>query len=325
LQVTINLLDANDNAPEFQSPRQITVPENSPAGASVARIQATDADVGDNGAVEYLLLGNPDGVFSLGANDGVLTVTEPLDREAVEEYVLLIRAKDRGLPEQATDFELKIKVGDENDHEPVFDPRVYESRIAEDIPVGTLLLSLEATDGDDGMNAELRYSIAAGDPNHDFYVNPRTGALSVRKRLDHERRAAYELDVAVTDLGSPSRLTDSAAVRISVRDVNDCAPVFHDAPYFAFVQENGPTGSPGSSPGSSPGPTHVTTVTATDRDTGGGGELTYSITEGDRDTFRIDPATGEITALRTLDREEKAEYKLIVQAMDKGRWLVDAL
>ena len=306
-QVTVDLLDANDNAPIFQSLNQITVPENSPTGASVSQLIATDADAGENGRVQYELTSDPGNMFVLGQNDGVLRVSRELDREAVDEYRLAVRAMDKGSPQQVTDFLLTVKVGDENDHEPVFDPRVYETTLDENVAVGTLLLTLQATDDDIGLNAELRYVIVSGDDNHDFYINPKTGDLSIKKRLDYERRQEYNLNVLVHDLGS-TQYTDSAIVKITVQDINDCAPTFHDAPYVAYVHENVMNL-----------PVHVLKVTARDEDTGSGGEVAYSITEGDRGTFKIDGTTGEITATRTLDREETSEYTLIIQAMDKGR------
>lgn len=312
--MTIDLLDTNDNAPQFESPTHITVTENTPSGTSVYKIIATDVDQNNNGRVLYSITSDPGNAFSIGRMDGVLRVSHELDRESVDEYTLSVRAADQGSPAKFTDIVLTVTVGDKNDHEPVFDPTSYSAELEENVPVGTSVLTLIATDLDSGLNAEIRYIITEGDDNHDFYINTKTGELSVQKRLDYERHKEYTIIIMAQDLGDPAHM-DTAKVTIIVTDINDCPPKFVDSPFVVYVQEENVVDLP----------VHVVVVNARDDDSGSNGQVGYSITEGDRANFRINATTGEIMALRTLDREERAEYDLVVQAMDKGEFVTDIL
>ena len=111
-------------------------------------------------------------------------------------------------------------------------------------------------------------------------------------------------------MGEPKRF-DSATVTVTVSDVNDCAPLFMDSPYVAYVQEN-----------VQEVPVHVTQLVARDDDSGSYGRVSYSILEGDRSLFKINSTTGEITALRTLDREQMPNYDLKVIAKDTGKYML---
>lgn len=60
-------------------------------------------------------------------------------------------------------------------------------------------------------------------------------------------------------------------------------------------------------------------MTATDRDIGEFGKVTYAILSGNEDkAFVIDPATGKISTAALLDYETKVSYVLSVRASDGG-------
>ena len=130
--------------------------------------------------------------------------------------------------------------------------------------------------------------------------------LRVQKSLDYERVSQYSLVIQAEDSGDDTRYS-TATVSITVLDVNDNEPLFFDSPYYGFVRENMDIL-----------PVHVLNVSARDDDSHPFNQLSYSIREGNKDMFSMDPTTGEIKALMTLNREEVSEYILTVVATDSG-------
>ena len=139
--MTIVLLDVNDLAPEFISPNQTTIIENASLNTVVMAIKAVDRDEGRNGYVEYSLEEN--GLpFTLGAVDGLLRVSGPLDREYKSNYTLKISARDRGEPPKSSIAKVTVIVFDENDNAPIFDPRQYSATVAENASIGASVLQV---------------------------------------------------------------------------------------------------------------------------------------------------------------------------------------
>ena len=269
-----------------------------------------------NGQVEYRIVSSSY-PFTLGTVDGKLRVNTNLDREAVQNYTMVITATDKGVPPLTETQTLVIKVTDDNDHSPVFDPASYSTSVYEScqnqcpsnvnsVKIGDVLLQVSATDMDIGLNGVVRYYIVGGDDNHDFSLDQSSGVLRVQKNLDYERVQNYDLIIQAEDSGENS-LNSTTMVTITVKNVNDNAPVFLDSPYIGFVRENMDNV-----------PVFVLQVEAVDYDENT--TLHYQIREGDKSVFSMDSSTGEIRALKTLDREEKAEYVLTVIATDSGRF-----
>lgn len=305
-QVSVILQDVNDNAPVFVSPATVIVMENLPLAMSVFTIKATDPDEGRNSYIEYSLRASDQTLFEISSMNGVVKTKQSLDRERRDIYNIQVIAVDKGMPAQSSTMDLTIMVGDDNDNTPVFAPRKYNTTVSEDLKVGTLLLTLTASDLDTGLNSDLRFSITSGDDNHDLWLDSHTGELYVQKQLDYERRRYYNLSIMVHDLGDPP-LSDSATVIITVLDVNDNAPVFVDSPYVAYVRENLHTF-----------PVHVGQVLVQDEDSAPNAMITYTMLDGGWPLFQINSSSGEIEALKTLDREEQGEYSITIRAMDSG-------
>lgn len=370
-QVTIVLKDVNDEAPSFTSPNETSVLENIAPNTVVMVVKAIDRDEGRNGYIEYLLEGKKSTAsnldyddetnipFTLGAIDGLLRVAGRLDREIRASYLLNVTARDRGEPPQATQTQITVRILDENDNSPVFDPKQYSASVPENASIGAMVLQVAATDIDEDANGRVRFSIAAGDDNRDFSISEDSGAVRVAKNLNYERKSRYVLTVRAEDCaadvvaaaaqlqlggkvgaasgasvvvggsgvsgggvgGAPVSGTvkhaveqretryDTAELTIIIMDINDNPPTFLHSPYLAYVMENviPPNGG------------YVLTVEAYDADTPPfNSQVRYFLKEGDTDLFRINASTGEISLLRALDREAKAEYTLTLVAMDTG-------
>ncbi|CAH2015699.1 unnamed protein product [Acanthoscelides obtectus] len=201
VQVTIVLKDVNDMSPEFITPNETTVAENIPINTVVMAIKAVDKDEGRNGYIEYSLSDDPviNGIFSLGPVDGLLKVAGRIDRETTSNYTLIVHAKDRGDPPKSTQAKIFVRVLDENDNSPVFDPKQYSASISENASIGASVLQVSATDIDDGFNGRVRYSIISGDINRDFSIIEDTGVIRVAKNLNYERKSRYTLIVKAED------------------------------------------------------------------------------------------------------------------------------
>ena len=304
----MTVTDINDNVPVFQTPPTITVSESTNGGDQIFTLVAIDLDEGQDGEVEYSLVSSADNLFSIQKDTGVLTLNQEVDRETKNEYEITVKAMDKGSPPLANQALLTVLVGDANDHTPKFAVKSsYNKTISEDILVGKSVLTLEATDDDTGINAELRFIIMAGDNDQAFFLDSHTGSLSVNSRLDYETRSLYHLKVMVYDLGEP-QLSDITDVFISLTDINDCQPMFADLPYKFSVQENAATL-----------PVFVGRVKGRDCDSGYNAVLSYSIAEGGESKFQIDKDTGEITAHQRLDREVTPHYDVVVTVVDSGK------
>ncbi|KAK8767142.1 hypothetical protein V5799_006076 [Amblyomma americanum] len=307
VQVTIVLKDVNDMVPEFVTPNVTSVQENAPANSIVMAVKAVDSDEGRNSYVEYSL--SPEHSFTLGPVDGLLRVKGPLDREQRASYELLVTARDRGHPMRSASQRLRVILLDENDNSPVFDPRQYSAAVSENASLGTSVLQVSATDQDEGASGQVRYSIIAGDPNHDFEVGQDTGVLRVRRALDYERRTRYLLTLQAEDCagaeGTELRF-DTATVTVAVTDVNDNAPAFVDSPYELHVVENAAT------------PMVLLTLNAHDADQLPSGPLYYRLEESTQGLFRVNSSSGDLSLVQSLDREVKDRYQLTVLAVDSG-------
>ncbi|KAG7305888.1 hypothetical protein JYU34_008433 [Plutella xylostella] len=311
VQVTIQLKDVNDMAPEFITSNVTTISENIPLNTAIMTIKAVDKDEGRNGYVEYFMLPDPEvnGLFSLGNVDGILRATGKLDRELKSNYTISVSARDRGDPPKVTETKITIDIMDENDNSPVFDPKQYSASVPENASIGASVLQVSATDIDEGINGRVRYSIASGDENRDFSISEDTGVVRVAKNLNFERKARYILTVRAEDCAENDVRFDTAELSISIQDINDNPPTFLDSPYLAYVMENviPPNGG------------YIITIQAYDADSPPfNNQVRYFIKEGNADIFKINASTGQISLLRTLDREAQEEYTLALVAMDTG-------
>uniref|UniRef100_A0A8C0GGF7 Cadherin domain-containing protein n=1 Tax=Chelonoidis abingdonii TaxID=106734 RepID=A0A8C0GGF7_CHEAB len=167
-QVSIILLDVNDNPPSFISAKLTYIPENTPIDTIVFRAQATDPDSGPNSYIEYTLLKPLGNKFSIGTIDGEVRLIGELDREAVANYTLTVVATDKGQPCLSSSTDVVVVVLDINDNNPLFAQKLYKVEVSENTLTGTDLIQVFATDGDEGTNGQVRYSIISGNTNNDI-------------------------------------------------------------------------------------------------------------------------------------------------------------
>ncbi|XP_072389697.1 fat-like cadherin-related tumor suppressor homolog [Diabrotica undecimpunctata] len=272
----ITVLDVNDNPPRFEKTlASFRVTENALNGTAIFRANATDADEGDNAKITYSLVTDTKD-FSIDPTNGVLTVSNALDRERQDLYELKIRATDGGgkgpeNPPLYSEALVRISIDDINDNPPKFSLQNYLVKIREDVPKGTVVAVISASDPDLGSEGEIVYSLEDSDNEKAFKIDNSSGTIRTTKLLDFEERQVHSLVVYAKDKGNPS-LSSEASVTINVVDVNENmhVPQFGDFVLSGKVMENLPVGS------------FVMQVNATDADPpGGDSTIEYSIRGGD--------------------------------------------
>ncbi|XP_041976162.1 protocadherin-like wing polarity protein stan isoform X2 [Aricia agestis] len=311
--VYVNVLDDNDNYPQFsEKTYTVTVDEDISVSDSpvIARIKATDADVGANAAIRYAIIGgNNQMQFSIDSLSGDVALVKPLDYEQTRSYRLVIRAQDGGSPSRSNTTQLLVNVKDVNDNAPRFYTSLFQESVSENVPVGYSIVRVQAYDADEGANAELTYTLADKEYNGNelpIAIDARSGWVYTVAALDREMQSKYQLQVTATDGGTPPR-SATAAVVVAVQDVNDNDPVFAPAHYDLALAEDEPPGTP------------VVTVTASDADEDN--RLHYEITGGNtRGRFAITSQNGRglITVAQPLDFKQERRYVLTVTATDSG-------
>lgn len=273
-QQNSTISDVNDNAPKFEkSLASFRVTENALNGTIIVKLNATDADLGDNSKVTYTLITDTKD-FRVDSQTGILSVSTSLDREKQETYELKIRAMDGGgnaeQPALYSDAIVRVTIDDINDNAPAFSLSDYTVRVREDIPIGTVVVVLTANDLDTGPGGEVSYSLSE-DSESSFKIDKFSGTIRTTKSLDFEERQVHSITVKAIDRGTPA-LSSETSVIIEVIDVNEnkYAPQFDDFVLSGSVAENQPIG------------THVMVVTAKDSDAPGpDSRITYSIRGGD--------------------------------------------
>ncbi|XP_053459234.1 cadherin-8 isoform X1 [Nycticebus coucang] len=316
----IKVQDINDNAPEFlNGPYHATVPEMSILGTSVTNVTATDADdpvYGNSAKLVYSILeGQP--YFSIEPETAIIKTALPnMDREAKEEYLVVIQAKDMGghsggLSGTTT---LTVTLTDVNDNPPKFAQSLYHFSVPEDVVLGTAIGRVKANDQDIGENAQSSYDIIDGDGTALFEITSdaqaQDGIIRLRKPLDFESKKSYTLKVEAANVHIDPRFSsrgpfkDTATVKIVVEDADE-PPVFSSPTYLLEVHENAALNSV------------IGQVTARDPDITSS-PIRFSI---DRHTdlerqFNINADDGKITLATPLDRELSVWHNITIIATE---------
>ncbi|KAM3612677.1 uncharacterized protein V6R79_012602 [Siganus canaliculatus] len=314
-RIEVSVLDINDNSPEFiEQFYSLNISESISPGDRYLLPIAEDADIGINSVKSYKLSQNEH--FSLdvqsGGDHGVsteLVLKKALDREKQPFLKLVLTAVDGGKPARSGTLQINVRVLDVNDNTPTFSKSLYKVSASENAAGGTVVIRLNATDLDEGMNGKIVYSfIKRGniDPSNIFELNSETGEITVKGTLDYEETPAYEVRVQAMDQGASPR-SAHAKLLIEIIDVNDNAPEISVTSLMTPVKEDAELG------------TIVALVTVIDNDAGNNGvtncKVVGSVPFKLQSNYKNDYS---LVVDGDLDRESTSLYNVTITATDEG-------
>ncbi|XP_029107014.1 protocadherin alpha-8-like isoform X5 [Scleropages formosus] len=316
LQIFVNVLDANDNAPAFENAvYKVSVAENVMIGATIIKLNATDPDEDINGQVVYSF--SSEGAkdilnkFAINPNTGEITVTDNLNYEESSVYEIRIEARDKGHTPLASHCKVLVKIIDINDNAPEIKMTSLYETVKEDATPGTVVALITVSDKDDARNAVVHCYISGIAPflleksYRNYY------SLKLGSTLDREKTSQYNVTITATDEGSPP-LSSTSVITVHVSDVNDNAPRFPEPVINVYVKENSQIG------------TVISTVSATDPDENENARVSYTLVDSGSlnvpfsTLINVNSASGEIHSMRSYNYEEVKTFQFQVQATDSG-------
>ncbi|XP_051766346.1 protocadherin gamma-C5-like isoform X48 [Ctenopharyngodon idella] len=313
-EITVVVLDNNDNAPEFEKPfYETVVDENESSHKEILKVKAIDLDEGLNGEIEYFFADQTldTALFNINQQTGVITVRGQLDHEKASLHKFDIVAKDKGNPQMEGHCSVKIKVNDVNDNAPDIIITSLSSPIPENSSNGTVVSLISTKDADLGENGKVKLALAPGTP---FRLSPTVSnhyALVTNGPLDRETYSEYKIELNAVDAGSPP-LSSGKTVTIGISDVNDNPPMFSEKSYTVYAKENSAHDS------------ILCSVSAHDPDLGENAKISYSILDSKvqdvpvSSYIYINAENGSIFSMQSFDYEKIKVFQILVQAKDHG-------
>lgn len=323
-KIVISVITVNKHTPKFEkSHYKENISEDLQILSTAVEVHAVDMDSGADGSVYYIL--KPlSKYFTVNPVSGNIEVIRALNYLKQKEFDMTVYAIDRGIDHKQSSAKVTLAIQKDLQHyppknvqnpgtntAPVFKSGTLSVHVREDLPVDAFVILLRATENDPpGPNRELTYTIA-GDTANTFKLDPETGLVTLRTKLDYELSSRlFNLTVTATDKGSPP-LSSSTYLVIYVDDVNENfnPPNFEPPVRSLTLREDTAIG------------TSVMTVSATDSDPGDDGKLIYSALSGEGTQYlNVDETTGVVSTIEYLDREKNPHFELLVVAHDSGNF-----
>ncbi|XP_062846826.1 protocadherin alpha-3-like [Trichomycterus rosablanca] len=315
--VAVEIVDINDHAPIFpEKEKRLEITESLLSGSRFQLQAARDPDSGTNSVQTYKISHNEH--FRIEVKDGgsdrktpFLILQKQLDRETIPTHELFLTALDGGKPPKTGTIQITVDVLDVNDNSPVFTKDSYSAKIVENAPIGTTVIQVNATDLDDGLNGEVFYLFGHdvdNDVRNIFNLDPVTGELFVKGKIDFEKRDQYEIYIQASDKATAPITTDKS-ILIYVIDVNDNAPEIEVTSFSSTVAENSKLG------------TTIALISVSDLDSGVNGKVLCLLPENLPFTLiqSSHENTYSLTTASLLDREKISQYNIELVAKDAGK------
>ncbi|XP_063046833.1 protocadherin alpha-C2-like [Engraulis encrasicolus] len=313
--IELEILDINDNSPQFRrGVIHLDISESTPVRERFSLNNAVDLDVGENSVQNYFISESEH--FNLeiqtgrdGSKFADLILKKSLDREEQAVHNLILTAVDGGIPQRSGTASIIVRVLDTNDNAPQFDKESYTIHLTENTPIGSLVVKLNASDKDEGSNAEIEYSYSlyTSEKTQDtFSLNPTTGEVRVKTMVNYEDFRIYDMEVIAKDKGT-TPLSGQCKVQILITDMNDNHPEISIKSFQNPVKEDVPIG------------TVIAVVSVSDKDSGDNGivdiaipsKLPFALKESSDNYY-------ELVVSEPLDRESMSEYDITFTVKDRG-------
>ncbi|XP_053366678.1 protocadherin alpha-4-like [Clarias gariepinus] len=319
VNITITVVDINDNAPVFD--RQVytvTIEENIEFGSSVVKLHATDLDEDANGQVVYAfdksLMSKALDKFEINSNTGEITIKGSIDFEEERVYEIDVQASDKGQVPLTGHCSIIINIKDVNDNAPEIDVTSLSSEILEDTNSGTVIALISVSDKDSGENSMIICSLI---DDISFELKPSFQrsmySLVTKGLLDRETVSSYTITINCKDRGESS-LSSQKTIQVNIADVNDNSPMFTQNPLNFYISENNTPGTP------------IFSISAFDRDQNENAQISYHILKAEVNEPNIvsylninsEDGNAYVYALQRFDFETTKMFQFNVLATDSG-------
>ncbi|CAD5125851.1 unnamed protein product [Dimorphilus gyrociliatus] len=312
--VKLRIIDVNDEAPMINyvsgGSDKLFVKEEMKDVQTISLFRVQDSDSGDGGEFTCTVEEEDFDLTQSYKSDMFviysLETNRPFDREGEQQVVsATIKCKDKGQPQLTGEKKVDIHILDINDHGPKFKFDSFEFFVEENQDIGTFVGKIEATDGDDGENAVIVYSLVTDLQSDAVRIDETSGTISTAKKFDREQIDKYNFVVEARDKGKPAQ-TAEAKVRIIVKDIDDNPPVFTKQLYEFTLKEEQNSGDVGQ-------------VIAMDIDSYTNNQFEYRLDErtANLEIFTIAKYDGYIYSQQPLDREKGQIREIQVFAVSK--------
>ncbi|KAF7659342.1 hypothetical protein LDENG_00299230 [Lucifuga dentata] len=315
--IELEIMDINDNAPVFRrKTMHLDISEATTPGERFSLTNAVDADVGANSIKSYYL--SESKYFSIDIQTGSdgskyvdLVLNGNLDREQHAVHNLILTAVDGGVPARSGTASIIINVLDINDNAPIFSQPVFTVNVTENSAAGTVVMTLNATDLDEGTNSQLIYSytLYTSEKTQElFSLDPNSGEIKVKGVLDYEESQSFEMHIQAQDRGA-NTLSGHCKVMVFITDLNDNYPEVTIKSLKSTVNEDVSVG------------TLIAVVSVSDLDSGVNGEFEITLNQQAILPFLLNESSEgyfELLVSKPLDREITNKYDITLRVTDKG-------
>uniref|UniRef100_H2UF82 Cadherin 22 n=1 Tax=Takifugu rubripes TaxID=31033 RepID=H2UF82_TAKRU len=320
--VTIVITDVNDNPPRFpQKMYQFSVSEGAAVGTPVGHVIATDADMGENTDMTYLIKDGGE-LFKVTTDvetqEAVVSIKKPLDFETRRTHNVVVEAVNKHVDPRFVDLGsfrdqtiVRVSVSDVDEPPTFKPPEGTIMEVQEDAKVGALVGVVSASDPD-VKNKSVRFSIdRATDQEMIFYIDPDSGAITLGKNLDRETAGWHNITVKAVEADNQTMASHSP-VSIRILDVNDNPPELA-TPYEASICEDAKPGQV------------IHTISVVDRDEPLAGHhfiFTLDPEASSNRRFTLGDVTDNTAGIRMegagFNRHEQNVYFLPILVVDSG-------
>ena len=315
---TVHVLDMNDHTPVLaQYNFTVHIQENNAVGQQLAKLDATDGDIGRNSEVVFQISSGPRNYINVDPYSGNVTARMALDYEQVKDLYYSILAFDQGVPSRTVTAYVTVHVTDVNDEKPVFSQPHYVMQVPENGGRGAEVGAVSATDSDSPPNNEFIFEFlpSSDDTTYTsaFVIEPYSGRIFTKSSLDREEVSQVKLRVRAFDKHLPS-LSSVTEVTIDVTDVNDHYPIIRFPSSANQTLELEAVTSE-----SQEDDVIVAVIDAFDADNGENALLSFYIVAGDETgAFIMDPESGELRVQDWNKVRAQAEFSLRILVTDNG-------
>ena len=302
--IIIVIVDVNDNSPvvsDIVPGHVIKIPENAVIGNPLARVIASDADVGENARLRFSIVGNSswNGTFTVNSASGEVILNRSLHEKVGDIYKVTVLISDLGIPMLTTNTTVEFRVTYASDVEIFFKSQFYEANVTENSAENASVVQVTAY----VPGLPYAFIVYSLEKNAPFKINSNDGHVLMNTTVDRESNAFFSLTVTAH---YGQNISTNATINVTILDQNDNAPVPYPVP-LQVIPYNLPAGG------------EVCQVNASDRDSGKNAALKFHLLGDVFSLYRIGKESGVIFVNSSLRDLNESFWQLLIEVSDSGR------